>query len=141
VASAQGYPASADVYVVIKQLTPKPKTVGKTPHHKSADQHVVLDQTFKCPCTPDSQFLIQVKGQHTLRDDDLGQAPYFVDESGSGAAKEVKVGAGSVTIRSSFAPAEDQGQDHGQGQGQGLGLGLPQAAESPKFPKLGMKLR
>ena len=42
---------------------------------------------------------------HTFSsDDDLGEALYFVDESGSGADKDIKVGSGIVTLRSSFTP-------------------------------------
>ncbi|KAL8343284.1 hypothetical protein RB598_004568 [Gaeumannomyces tritici] len=106
IVSAAGFPPSADTYVVLNQLTPKNKTVGKTKHRKPSSGSVHYDETFKVTCTPDTQFQIQVKENHTFSsDDDLGETLYFVDESGSGADKELKVGSGTVTLRSSFTPA------------------------------------
>jgi Ca2+-dependent lipid-binding protein len=110
VVSATGFPPSSDVYVVINQLAPKAKTVGKTKNHKSASGTVKFDETFKTTCTPDTQFQLRAKGQHTFgSDDDLGEALYFVDESGAGGDKEIRVGSGTVLIRSSFVPAESKG--------------------------------
>jgi hypothetical protein len=60
---------------------------------------------MKYTCTADTQFRIEVKDHNTFgSDDDLGEALYFVDDT-SGAEKEVKVGQGTVVIRSSFAEA------------------------------------
>ncbi|KAI0842960.1 tricalbin [Hypoxylon sp. FL0890] len=102
VVSASGYPASSDIYVLIKQLTPKERAVGKTKHHESPAGVVRFDETFKHTCTADTQFRIEVKGHHTFgSDDDLGEALYFVDESGSGE-KEIKVGPGTVVLKSTF---------------------------------------
>ncbi|KAI1124715.1 C2 domain-containing protein [Nemania abortiva] len=104
VVSASGYPPSSDVYVVIKQLTPKEKVVAKTKHHETPGT-IRFDETFKHKCTPDTQFRIEVKGHHTFgSDDDLGEALYFVDESGTGE-KEIKAGSGSVIVKSTFEPA------------------------------------
>lgn len=100
VVSASGYPPS-DIYVLIKQLTPKERTIGKTKHHDSPET-VQFDETFKHTCTADTQFRIEVKNHHTFgSDDDLGEALYFIDESGSGE-KEVKVGTGTVVMKSTF---------------------------------------
>lgn len=105
VISASGFPPSADIYVAIVQTTPKTKTVGKTKHHEPSDGVVKFDENFKFTCTPDATFQVQVKEHHTIRsDEDLGEALYFVDDSGSGQAKDVKVKDGIVTIRSSFLP-------------------------------------
>ncbi|KAJ2907046.1 putative c2 domain-containing protein [Zalerion maritima] len=105
VVAAKGFPPPSDVYVVLVQTTPKEKTVGKTKHHKSPNGVVKYDQTFKCPCSPDSSFEILVKGEHTFgSDDDLGKALYFIDETGSNAEKEVKVGSGIVIMKSHFVP-------------------------------------
>ncbi|KAI1409693.1 tricalbin [Hypoxylon sp. FL1857] len=102
VVSASGYPASSDIYVLIRQLTPKERTVGKTKHHESPAGVVRFDETFKHTCTADTQFRIEVKGHHTFgSDDDLGDALYFVDESGAGE-KEIKVGPGTVVLKSTF---------------------------------------
>jgi len=105
VVSASGFPPASDVYVVVNQLTPKPKTVGKTKNHKSSSGLIKFDETFRAACGPDAQFQLQAKGQHTFSsDDDLGEALYFVDETGTAGDKEVPVGSGKVVIRSSFAP-------------------------------------
>jgi hypothetical protein len=108
--SASGFPPSSDVYVVIHQVRDgKTKTVGKTKHHKSATGVVKYDETFKISCTPDSLFKIEVKGNHTFgSDDDLGETRYAVDESNAGQEKEIKVGSGSVFLKSSFTPAEGE---------------------------------
>ncbi|KAJ0313477.1 hypothetical protein COL516b_000416 [Colletotrichum fioriniae] len=103
VVSATGFPPSTDLYITINQLTPKPKSIGKTKHHKDATGFFRFNETFKTTCTPDTQFKIEAKGEHTLRsDDDLGEALYFVDETGTGAEKEIKVGSGTVIMKSTF---------------------------------------
>lgn len=105
VISATGFPAAADIYVTIVQTAPKTKTVGKTKHHQASDGVVKFDENFKFTCSPDATFQIQVKEHHTIRsDEDLGEALYFVDDTGTGQAKDVKVKDGTVTIRSSFLP-------------------------------------
>ena len=115
VVSASGYPPSSDVYVQIRQLTPKDKVVGKTRHHESPKgTPIQYDETFKATCTPDTQFKVEVKDHHTFSsDDDLGGVMYVVDESGTGADKEIEVGSGKVVIRSSFteAPGSAPGKD------------------------------
>ncbi|KAI2626304.1 C2 domain-containing protein [Xylaria nigripes] len=104
VVSASGYPPSSDVYVVIRQLTPKERVVAKTKHHDTPGT-VHFDETFRHKCTADTQFRVEVKGHHTFgSEDDLGEALYFVDESGSGE-KEIKVGSGAVILKSTFVEA------------------------------------
>ncbi|KAE9578818.1 hypotheticall protein [Colletotrichum fructicola] len=108
VVAAKGFPPSADLYVVINQLAPKPKVIGKTKHHKDATGFVRYNETFKSTCTADTQFKIEAKGEHKFSsDDDLGEALYFVDESGAEAEKEIKVGSGSVIIKSNFIPSAE----------------------------------
>lgn len=107
VVSASGYPPSSDLYVSITQISPKDKSVGKTKHFKSSSGQWSFDETFQTQCTPDSQFKIEVKGEHLFgSDDELGEHVYFVDESSGGAAKELIVGSGTVTIKSSFQATE-----------------------------------
>ncbi|KAI0390963.1 C2 domain-containing protein [Xylariaceae sp. FL0594] len=116
VVSASGYPPSSDLYVVIKQLTPKEKTIGKTKYHEVPGT-VQFDETFKHKCTPDTQFRIEVKGHHTFgADDELGDALYFVDETGSGA-KEIKVGSGTVVLKSQFVDPASESQRPGTSSG------------------------
>ncbi|KAI2615597.1 tricalbin [Hypoxylon sp. NC1633] len=116
VVSASGYPESSDIYVIIKQLTPKERTVGKTKHHDTPGV-VRFDETFKHTCTADTQFRIEVKGHHTFgSDDDLGEALYFVDETGGGE-KEIKVGPGVVAVRSAFVETTTESPRSGNSSG------------------------
>lgn len=107
VLSATGYPPSSDVYVVINQVRDgKTKAVGKTKHHKAPTGTVKFDETFKTHCSPDSAFRVEVKENHTFSsDDDLGDALYYIDEANSGE-KEIKVGSGTVILKSSFTASE-----------------------------------
>ncbi|KAI0446692.1 C2 domain-containing protein [Xylaria telfairii] len=106
VISASGYPPSSDVYVIVKQLTPKEKVIAKTKHHETPGT-IRFDETFKHKCTPDTQFRIEVKGHHTFgSDDEFGEALYFVDESGTGE-KEIKVGSGTVVLKSTFESSQE----------------------------------
>lgn len=103
VVSTSDYPPSSDVFVLIRQLAPKEKVIGKTKHHESPSGVVTFDETFTHNCTPDTQFRIDVKAHHTFgSDDELGHSLFFVDETDSGD-KAIKVGSGTVTLRSSFA--------------------------------------
>lgn len=105
--SASGYPPSSDVYVIIKQLNPKEKIIAKTKHHEAHDT-IRFDENFRHKCTADTQFRIEVKGHHTFgSDDDLGEALYFVDESGTGE-KEIKIGSGIVIVKSTFEAAASE---------------------------------
>lgn len=107
IVSASGYPSSSDIYVLIKQLTPKERTIAKTKHHESPEV-IRFDETFKHVCSPDTQFRIEVKNHHTFgSDDDLGEALYFVDEGGSGE-KEIRVGTGIVVIKSTFVDSNTE---------------------------------
>ncbi|CAK7205058.1 Tricalbin-2 [Sporothrix eucalyptigena] len=110
VVSASNYPPSSDLYVVLNQVGSKSKTIGKTKHHKSSAGPIKFDESFKSTCTADTQFQVQVREQHRFGSDDvLGEALYVVDDTGSGAEKELKVGDGSVVIKSSFTPNESNG--------------------------------
>ena len=72
--------------VYVKQIGPKAKTIHKTEHIKSSSGTVTFNdkkESFKCSCSADTQFQIQVKGHNTFgSDDDLGEGLFFVDESG-----------------------------------------------------------
>ncbi|KAG7120030.1 hypothetical protein HYQ44_004526 [Verticillium longisporum] len=109
IVSTSGYPPASEVYVVIHQLTPKHKTVGKTEKHKEPSGEIQFNESFKWTCTPDTQFKIEVKGDRTFRsDDDLGDVPYVVDDSGSGAERVLKAGGGTVTVKSTFTPTPQE---------------------------------
>lgn len=107
VVGAANFPPSTDLYIVVSQLSPKDKVIGKTKHHKSATGQWTFDESFTAKCTSDAQFKIEAKGDHFVgKSDDLGEHVYFVDETGTAAPKELSVGAGVVTVKSSFQAAE-----------------------------------
>lgn len=112
VVSTTGFPPSSDVYVTITQLRDgKSKQVGKTKHHKSSSGTVQFDETFRIQCTPDAQFKVEAKEHHTFGSDDpLGETLYFVDDSNSGAERQLSVGSGTVVIKSSFVASGDDGK-------------------------------
>lgn len=108
VVSASGYPSSSQIYVVLSQLTPKTKTIGKTQHYKDSSGTVTFNETFKLVCTPDAQFKIMVKGDKTFRsDEEFGESLYVVDETGTAGEKEIKVGDGTVVMKSTFTPSSE----------------------------------
>ncbi|OAA67505.1 membrane bound C2 domain-containing protein [Cordyceps fumosorosea ARSEF 2679] len=106
IVSASGFPGSTDLYIAISQVAPKEKTVGKTKHFKSSTGEWSFDEDLRFNCAADSQFKVEVKGNHTFGSDDaLGDHPYFVDETGAGP-KELTIGGGTVVIRSTFQAAD-----------------------------------
>lgn len=124
IVSASGFPPSSDLYVVVQQTLPKGKTIGKTKHRKASGAVFPFGETFKCVCTPDAMFAIQVKENHTFSSDsDLGEAKYVVDESGSAQEKEIQVGSGAVVVKSTFISSEANG-------GGSLAPGSPKSAFS-----------
>ena len=113
VLSASGYPAGSKLQVQVKQLGPKgAKEVHKTKPVKSSSGDAKWEQeTFRVPCSPDAQFQVQVKNDKMIGGDDLGEALFFIDDSSMGSEKMVKVGEGNVTLRSTFAHAEENFKD------------------------------
>ncbi|KAL1843756.1 hypothetical protein VTJ49DRAFT_137 [Mycothermus thermophilus] len=112
IVSASGYATSSDVYVTVTQVREgKTKVVGKTKHRKQSSGTAQFEETFHIQCTPDAQFKVEVKERHRLGSDDvLGEMLYFVDESGTGAEKQLPVGGGTVVIKSSFTPSDEDGK-------------------------------
>lgn len=111
IVSASGFPSSANLRVITRIQSAKgAKEIHKTKSHKGSAGQVQFDDTFKVPhTTADAQYQIKVVDHSTFgSDDNLGEAPFFVDDQGSvaGQDKSVPVGEGTVVIRSSFAPSD-----------------------------------
>jgi hypothetical protein len=106
--SASGFPQSTKVQVYIKQITTKgSKELHKTKAIKLAGGPVTWDsESFRAPCEPDAQFQVVVKDHTMFGGDDLGEALFFIDDSAAGSEKQVAVGGGSVTLRTSFQHTE-----------------------------------
>ena len=109
VQSASGYPAASKIQVHVKQGSGKgAKEVHKTKAVKSSSGEIEWDhEMFRVACSPDTQFQILVKDDKLLGDRELGEALFFIDDSATGSEKSVKVGEGSVVIKTTFMPAEE----------------------------------
>ncbi|OOF90013.1 hypothetical protein ASPCADRAFT_212308 [Aspergillus carbonarius ITEM 5010] len=114
VVSASGFPPTANVRVFIKAQGPKgSKDVLKTKAIKSGGGPVYFDPSHETcrvhNTTADASYQVRVVDHSTFgSDSQLGEAPLFVDDQGStaGQDKQVKVGTGTVTLRSSFAVSD-----------------------------------
>ncbi|KAK3173796.1 hypothetical protein OEA41_007128 [Lepraria neglecta] len=109
VQSASGYPASSKIQVHVKQISSKgAKEVHKTKAIKSSSGQIEWEhEMFKVTCSPDTQFQVMVEDDKLLGGHKLGEALFFIDDSPAGSEKTVKVGEGSVVIKTTFMPAED----------------------------------
>ncbi|PNS15635.1 hypothetical protein CAC42_4087 [Sphaceloma murrayae] len=111
VVSAAGFPAGTKVQVSVLHDSNKGlKEVLKTKPIKTKTGDVNWEEekhlaSIKLPTTADAQFRLAVFDHSTFGgSEDLGEAAFFIDDQGSGGEKTVRVGAGSVVIRSSFEP-------------------------------------
>jgi hypothetical protein len=65
------------------------------------------DDPKKLNCTAATQFKAVVKNDKSFgRDETLGEAMFFVNDQARGGEQDVKVGSGTVHIRSSFLPVD-----------------------------------
>ncbi|KAI4854620.1 tricalbin [Aureobasidium sp. EXF-8845] len=110
VISAAGFPAGTKVEVKISHDGPQGlKEIIRTKPLKTKGEEVSwsdLRLDKKLSCTADSSFRIMVSDHHTFGNGtELGEAQFFLDDQGAGGEKEVKVGSGTVTVRSSWRPS------------------------------------
>ncbi|KAH0334436.1 tricalbin, partial [Aureobasidium melanogenum] len=110
VLSAAGFPAGTKVEVKIMHDGPQGlKEIIRTKPLKTKGEEVSwsdLRLEKKLSCTADSSFRVVVSDHHTFGNGaELGEAQFFLDDQGAGGEKEVKVGSGSVTVRSSWRPS------------------------------------
>lgn len=115
VVSASDFPPSTNLRVFVKALGPKgAKEVLKSKTHKVSGTGPVMFDPSHETCrvhntTADAQYQIRVVDHSTFGSDSvLGETLFFVDDQGSvaGQDKAVKVGNGTVAIRSSFSGSE-----------------------------------
>lgn len=123
--SASGFPPSAHIRVLLSYQTPKGlKELHKTKAAKpsgaanSIEFHEGADQA-RVTCAADTPFRLKVEDHHTFgTDQELGEGQFFVSDQGAGGEQVVKVGSGSVRVRSRFEAA-----DRESGLGQTLSRG------------------
>ena len=108
VVSAAGFKEDSRLEVRIIHDSPKGvKEVFRTKAMKTKTGETTYEEEpKKVSCNADHAFRVIVKDAHTFNSEDLGEASFFVNDQASGGTKEVKVGSGSVTVRSSFQPMD-----------------------------------
>ena len=115
VLSVAGYPPDTKLQVLVRQANggggggKAGKEAVKTKAVKApAGEAAYEGEAGRVACAPDAQFQILVRDHPGVfgHGDDLGEALFYIDDSAQGSEKAVKVGAGSVTVRSRFAHAE-----------------------------------
>ncbi|ORY04571.1 hypothetical protein BCR34DRAFT_604821 [Clohesyomyces aquaticus] len=133
IVSANDFPVGTNVRVHVRLEGAKGKEVHKTKHLKAPSGSVSFEgETFKVPCTADSQFKLIVKDHATFgSDEELGEALFFLDDQGTGGTeKSVPVGDGSVVVRSSFT-----------GKGEEREGSVVNSPKSEKFSRRGLLSR
>lgn len=125
VLSATGFEGD-NISVIIKQLAGKTsKQVHKTEKIKSSQEGGLhwreQTESFKVPCTTDTQFVVQVKDMHTFgKDIDLGEGNLGLTLG----EQDVAVGGGSVKIRTGFQQGSQMD-----------GASIAQSSISPRLKK------
>ena len=107
--AATGYGGTPKLEVHVLQDGPKgPKDLFKTDHRKpNSDGEVRYENESKrIPCMADTKFILLVKDHKTFGSDQLGEGVFYINDQSGGGQQEVKVGSGTVVLRSSFQPAD-----------------------------------
>nr|OQO30630.1 hypothetical protein B0A51_01516 [Rachicladosporium sp. CCFEE 5018] len=95
-----GHDSSKGPTQVLKTKAAKPSKTGEVVFGEGED-------TKRVPCFASDAFRVSVKEHKTFGSgDDLGEATFYVSDTGASGPKEITVGKGIVVLRSSFQPAE-----------------------------------
>ena len=107
VVSATGFPATSNIRIVVKMETQKGmKEVHKTKAVKGTSANW-SDESFKVPCSADTPFRVHVFNHHTFgSDEELGETMFMVSDQGVGGDQSIKVGPGTISLRSNFVAAD-----------------------------------
>jgi len=108
VLSASGFNTEHKIEVHVLLDSPKGlRDVIKTDHLKAKAGEVKFDNESKrVPCSANSSFRLLVKEHRAFGGDQLGEASFFVNDQAAGGEQEVRVGTGTVALRTSFQAAE-----------------------------------
>jgi hypothetical protein len=123
--SASGFPTSANVRVQVTMTTAKgnAKEIHKTRATKPTGNNIQYadgTEVARVQCAPDTPFRIVVQDHHTFgADQDLGEGQFFVADQGGGGEHVVKVGSGSVRLRTAFVPTDAASSSGTPGRGSG----------------------
>lgn len=103
--SATGFPTKdLNMRGRIRVMGTKTREILKSKSHKTSSGEVTWDETCTATCTADQQFQIYVEDDHLFKDQPLGEAIFFIDDTGSGRDTVVPVGAGQIVLKTSFRP-------------------------------------
>lgn len=103
--SASGFPVKdLNMRGRIRILGTKTREILKSKSHKTSSGEVTWDENCTATCTADQQFQIYIEDDHLFKDQPLGEAVFFVDDTGSGRDTVVPVAGGQVVLRTNFKP-------------------------------------
>lgn len=103
--SASGFPTKdLNMRGRIRVAGGKTKEILKSKSHKTSTGEVTWDEMCTITCTADQQFQIYVEDDHLFKDQPLGEAIFFVADTGSGKDTVVPVNGGQVVLKTSFRP-------------------------------------
>ncbi|KAL7269910.1 Tricalbin-2 [Rhizina undulata] len=118
--SASGFPTNANVQIRIKTAD-KLKELHKSKSIKSSSGEIEWNESFNFNCTADQQFKLFAKDNHLLRgDEELGEALFVVDDTGTGQDTVLSVGQGRIVLRTSFKSLESGSNDSPKSVRKGL---------------------
>lgn len=102
--SASGYPEDVKLEVHVHQGT---REVLKTKAIKAKTGTAEWeDESRRLECNAAAPLKLIVKNDKTFKDEVLGENTFFINDQASGGERQIQCGEGTVTIRSSFQPAE-----------------------------------
>lgn len=103
--SASGFPTKdLNMRGRVRMLGTKTKEILKSKSHKTSNGEVTWDEACVTTCPADQQFQIYIEDDHLFKDQPLGEAVFFVDDTGSGKDTIVPVGVGQVVLKTTFRP-------------------------------------
>lgn len=108
IVSATGFGAGINLQLRVRTLS-KGKDVHKTRTIKTnSSGEVEFGEEFKVECRADEQFRMYAKDNHMIKDTELGEGLFVVDDTGSGQDTVVPVGndGGKVILRTGFRAAD-----------------------------------
>lgn len=108
IVSAIGFGAGINLQLRVRTVS-KGKDAHKTKTIKTnSNGEVEFGEEFKVECRADEQFRMYAKDNHMIKDLELGEGLFVVDDTGSGQDTVVPVGndGGKVILRTSFRAAD-----------------------------------
>jgi len=114
--SASGFPPAAHLRLILSTQTPKgQKELLKTKALKPSGPSSTAEfdsENVKVRSAADAPFRVKAEDHKTFgSDQDLGEGQFFLADQGGGGEQVVRVGSGSVRVRSAFVAGEPSADD------------------------------